>query len=236
MPTPAQAHFMRATAAAETSAAAEENPLALATGHELMLHKLANDRRRLKETQSTELKAEIKRELLSEYVPYVEGVLAAGTGVQDEVLMTVLIWRIDAGDGQGAIEIARYAIAHQLSLPDQFKRTTATLIAEEFADLAKRARDGGEPVDVTSLNTVLEITTGQDMPDEVRAKLHKEIGLAQRLSIGEPPFSDEQLALGHTALEHMKRAMQLHDKVGIKKEMEKLERELKNSTTSSAGS
>ena len=236
MPTPAQAHFMRATAAAESFAAAEENPLALATGYELMLHKLANDRRRLKETQSTELKAEIKRELLSEYVPYVEGVLAAGTGVQDEVLMTILIWRIDAGDGQGAIEIARYAIAHQLLLPDQFKRTTATLIAEEFADLAKRARDGGLLVDVTSLNTVLEITAGQDMPDEVRAKLHKEIGLALSLSIGEPPFAAEQLALGSTALEHMKRAMQLHDKVGIKKEMQKLERELKNSTTGGAGS
>lgn len=236
MPTPAQAHFMRATAAAETSAAAEDNPLALATGYELMLHKLATDRRRLKEVQSMELKAELKRELLPEYVPYVEGVLAAGTGVQDDVLMTVLIWRIDAGDGRGAMEIARYAIAHQLSLPDQYQRTTSTLIAEEFADAAKRARDGGFPVDATALKDVLDLTLGQDMPDQVRAKLHKEIGLSLSLSVSDQPFTPEVMAIGTAALEHMKRAMELNDKVGIKKEIQKLERELKNATTSGAGS
>jgi hypothetical protein len=236
MPTPAQAHFMRATAAAETTAAAEDNPLALATGYELMLHKLATDRRRLKEVQSMELKAELKRELLPEYVPYVEGVLAAGTGVQDDVLMTVLIWRIDAGDGRGAMEIARYAIAHQLSLPDQYQRTTSTLIAEEFADAAKRARDGGLPVDATALKDVLDLTLGQDMPDQVRAKLHKEIGLSLSLSVIDKPFTPEVMAIGTAALEHMKRAMELNDKVGIKKEIQKLERELKNATTSGAGS
>jgi hypothetical protein len=227
---------MRATAAAETSAAAEDNPLALATGYELMLHKLATDRRRLKEVQSMELKAELKRELLPEYVPYVEGVLAAGTGVQDDVLMTVLIWRIDAGDGRGAMEIARYAIAHQLSLPDQYQRTTSTLIAEEFADAAKRARDGGFPVDATALKDVLDLTLGQDMPDQVRAKLHKEIGLSLSLSVSDQPFTPEVMAIGTAALEHMKRAMELNDKVGIKKEIQKLERELKNATTSGAGS
>jgi hypothetical protein len=236
MPTPAQAHFMRATAAAETSAAAEDNPLALATGYELMLHKLATDRRRLKEVQSMELKAELKRELLPEYVPYVEGVLAAGTGVQDDVLMTVLIWRIDAGDGCGAMEIARYAIAHQLSLPDQYQRTTSTLIAEEFADAAKRARDGGYPVDATALKDVLELTLGQDMPDQVRAKLHKEIGLSLSLSIVDQPLTPDVMITGNAALEHMKRAMELNDKVGIKKEIQKLERELKNATASVAGS
>lgn len=236
MPTPAQAHFMRATAAAESSAAAEDNPLAMATGYELMLHKLATDRRRLKEVQSMELKAELKRELLPEYVPYVEGVLAAGTGVQDDVLMTVLIWRIDAGDGRGAMEIARYAIAHQLSLPDQYQRTTSTLIAEEFADAAKRARDGGCPVDAIALKDVLELTLGQDMPDQVRAKLHKEIGLSLSLSIIDKPVTADVIATGNAALEHMKRAMELNDKVGIKKEIQKLERELKNSTTSGAGS
>lgn len=236
MPTPAQAHFMRATAAAESSAAAEDNPLALATGYELMLHKLATDRRRLKEVQSMELKAELKRELLPEYVPYVEGVLAAGTGVQDDVLMTVLIWRIDAGDGRGAMEIARYAIAHQLSLPDQYQRTTSTLIAEEFADAAKRARDGGYPVDATALKDVLELTLGQDMPDQVRAKLHKEIGLSLSLSIVDQPLTPDVMITGAAALEHMKRAMELNDKVGIKKEIQKLERELKNATTSGAGS
>lgn len=236
MPTPAQAHLMRMTAAAESAAAAVDNPLALANGYELMLAKLANDRRRLKDVQSMELKAELKRELLPEYVPYVEGVLAAGAGVQDDVLMTVLIWRIDAGDSAGALEIARYAIAHRLSLPDQYQRTTATLIAEEVADAAKRARDGGQKADVATLQAVLELTSDQDMPDQVRAKLHKELGLAIGGGLTFDPPTSELIASGTAALDHLKRAMQLNDKVGVKKEIEKLERELKNAATGIAGS
>ncbi|MBI2382330.1 MAG: terminase endonuclease subunit [Gammaproteobacteria bacterium] len=216
MPSPAQAHFMRVTAAQASASAAVGEPLENATGYELMLAKLAADKRRLKDVQSMERKAEVKREILPEYAPYIEGVLSADSGVQDAVLMTVMVWGIDAGAYDDALVLARYAIKHRLKLPDQYQRTTATLIAEEFADAAKRARDGGDALDAAGLFAVEELTRDQDMPDEVRAKLHKEIGLA--LGEAQKPL----------ALNHLKRAMQLNDKSGVKKDIEKLERELKN--------
>ncbi len=53
------------------------------------------------------------------------------------------------------------------------------------------------------------------MPDQVRAKLHKVTGLVLR-DAGEPA----------AALEHLRRAMQLDAQAGVKKEIERLDREL----------
>ncbi|STH42997.1 small terminase subunit [Escherichia coli] len=44
-------------------------------------------------------------ELLPKYAAWAEGVLAAGGAQQDDVLMYVMLWRIDAGDYAGALEI-----------------------------------------------------------------------------------------------------------------------------------
>ena len=223
MASPARKHFERTSAA--SSQAAESDSPRDANGYELMLHKLATDKRRLKEVQSLERKAEVKRELLPEYEPWVEGVLTGKQGVQDDVLMTVMVWRIDAGDYNGALTIARYAIEHKLSMPDQYKRTTACLIAEEMADAALKAHDSGIEINVEPLQEAAEITAGEDMPDEVRAKLYKAIGLS---------MSGEKSMIGG-AIDYLKRALGLHDKVGVKKDIEKLERELKNSTGADGG-
>lgn len=224
MSSPARKHFQRTSAA--SSQAAEATGPRDANGYELMLMKLAQDKRRLHDIQSMEKKAEVKRELLPEYEPWVDGVLKGEQGVQDHVLMTVMVWRIDAGDYVGALEIARYAIKHKLSMPDQYKRTTACLIAEEMADMAIKAHDGGIAINAEPLQQAAEITAEEDMPDEVRAKLYKAIGYAMS---GEKPLLAK-------ALDYFKRALNLHDKVGVKKDIEKLERELKNSTDANGGS
>jgi len=48
-----------------------------------MARKLDDDRRRLKDIQSTERKIDVKREILPDYDDYVAGVLAGNAGVQD---------------------------------------------------------------------------------------------------------------------------------------------------------
>jgi len=223
MSSPARKHFQRLSA--ESSKAAEAETPRDANGYELMLYKLAQDKRRLHDIQSMETRAVVKRELLPEYEPWVEGVLKGAQGVQDDVLMTVMLWRIDAGDFMGALEIARYAIANKLSMPDQYKRNTATLIAEEMAEAAIKAYDSGVAFNVEPLQIAEEITAESDMPDEVRAKLYKAIGYC---------LSKEK-SLIVKAIETLKRAFSLHDKVGVKKDIEKLERELKNSTDANGG-
>lgn len=229
MSSPARQNFERKTAA-QRKAATPSATRADATQYELMLAKLAEDRRRLHEIQSIERKIELKRTLLPDYAPWVEGVLAGDHGVQDDVLMTVMVWRIDTGDLEGALQIAAYAIEHQLAMPDQYKRSTGCLIAEEFADHAMRL----EVIDDATTKQLLlaeRMTADQDMPDEVRAKLLKVIGYGLNRAT--------DIEQKRAAIDYLKRALALHGKVGVKRDIEIIERELKkiepNSGDASSG-
>lgn len=181
-----------------------------------MLVKLAADQRTLKAIYSKELKAAKKRELLPFWLPWVNGVLEQGKGAQDDILMTVMLWRLDTGDIAGALEIARYALKYGLTMPGKHRRTPPYMFTEEVALAAMRAHAAGESVDTRLLTETLELTAAADMPDEVRAKLHKITGLFLR---------DGGDAAG--ALAHLQRATQLDCQAGVKKEIERLERELK---------
>jgi hypothetical protein len=223
MTSPARRHFQRVTAALAAASAAPGESLAGASAYELMLAKLAIDRRRLKEIKSIERKIEVKRaELLPEYVNYVDGALSGGRGAQDDVLTTVMIWRVDTGDFAGALDIARYALKHRMTLPDQYDRTLPIAIAEEFADGAIAAMRKGQSFDVAQLVEVADLTESADIHDQVRAKLHKAIGYA--LQEADPP----------AALTHLRRALELNSGVGVKQDIARLEKAC-NATGDTAG-
>jgi len=185
-----------------------------AKGYDLMLLQLNEDRRRLKGIQSTVTKAQIKVEVLPKYAAWAEGVLSADGGQQDDVIMYVMLWRIDAGDYAGALTIGRHALKHGWVMPVG-KRNTATVLTEEMADAAKAAILAGTPFDADLLLQTLDAVDGEDMPDQSRARLHKSIGWVQTES---NPVS---------ALNHLKHALQLDEKCGVKKDIEQLERKLR---------
>ncbi|HDZ8014084.1 TPA: terminase endonuclease subunit [Citrobacter amalonaticus] len=212
MTSPAQRHMMRVSAS--QAAQREQAPLRHATAYEQMLVKLAEDRRTLKNIRSNERKAEKKRELLPFYAPWVAGVLTDGRGAQDDIVMTVMLWRLDAGDIAGALEIAPYALKYGLT--SDHRRTTPYMLVEEVALAAQRLRDAGEPVDLSLLQTTIDLTDDADVPDMVRARLHKVTGLTLR--------DASQRA---EALAQFQRAMQLDRNAGVRKEIERLERALK---------
>lgn len=217
MTSPARRHFERVSAA-QAAADAGEAPMQ-GEAFELMQAALFEDYRRLKATQSIERKIEIKREILPSYADYVTGVLEAGQGAQDDVLMRIMLWRIDAGDLGGAIAIARYAIKHRLTPPDQFERGTAAIIAEEVAEQALKQLDAEGADYLTLLAHLIEVeqlTQAADMHDQIRAKLFKALGYALRAA--------GQLPEAHASLT---RALELNDRIGVKKDLERLERELK---------
>lgn len=238
MVSPARAHFLRASAAALGAVAAAEAgaPAPNTSQYELMLAKLAEDRRRLKDVQSLERKAEVKREILPDYAPWVEGALKNAAGRQDDVLMTVMVWRIDIGDLAGALPIARYAIRHKLTLPDRFERNVATLVAEEFAEQSLKAVAAEQPVDIESLGQIGELTEPEDMPDEVRAKLHKAMGYAIRAEANATVEDDQRIDGLTIAKQHLQRALGLNGRVGVKKDIERLDTLLKNSAAAPKGS
>ncbi|MBY4838532.1 terminase endonuclease subunit [Pantoea sp. DY-5] len=187
-------------------------------GYDLMLMQLGEDRRRLKGIQSTVKKAEIKVGVLPKYVPWVDGVLAADGAQQDDVLMYVMLWRVDAGDYAGALTIGRHAIRHGWSMPQGFSRNVQTLLAEEMADAAKNALMAKADFDPDLLMQTLDVIGDLDMPDQSRARLHKSLGWVLRES---QPVS---------ALNHLQQAMQLDERCGVKKDIEQLERKIRNAS------
>ncbi|MDR5610887.1 MULTISPECIES: phage terminase small subunit [unclassified Arsenophonus] len=173
------------------------------------------DKRQLKRIQSTERKAEYKKAVLPRYAPWVNGVLENGDGHQDDTLMMVMLWRIDAGDIGGALAIAEYALAHRLLMPAGHTRTTGCAIAEEIAAAAKTAYQQKVPLSLSLLAQTVTLTDEEDMPDVVRAELYKWVGFCQR---------DNGLIAA--ALDTLKRALMLFQGVGVKGEIKKLEKAL----------
>lgn len=224
MISPARAHFIRHSAAHAAAAVGDEiSPNA--SVYELMLAKLAEDQRKLKAIQSVERKIALKAELLPEYIPYVQGVLEGGKGRQDDVLVSVMVWRTDVRDWSGALDIAAYALAHEMVMPDHYHRTLATVVVEEIADQALQMTQQKEPLDLEALLRAEQLTEPYDMPDQVKAKLQKALGYALLDKAEAEGRSKEAL---QAALDKLLRAIELDAKAGVKKDIERLEREIKN--------
>ncbi len=231
--TPAQRHMARVLAQQEAQRAAAADPFGGTGGsqHQLMLAQLHAHMRQLKEIQSTEKKIEAKRKLMPDYLDYLDGVLAADVGAQDPVITTLLVWLLDVGDYLPALQVADYCLRHELQLPDRFNRNVATLLLDEVSDAALKGQLHGTDA-LAILARVDQLTHGLDAHDQARAKLHKAIGWAamgkthtQDLNADE--IKQLQLDKVHIALRHLQRATDLNDKAGVKKDVERLERRLK---------
>ena len=206
---PTKRHFLEVSAAIAN--AAETEDLSDFTEYEKMCRILT---RHLKNIQSTERKGTFKKQILPDYLPWIEGALSVGSGKQDNVLMTWCVWAIDCGEYHLALQIADYAVFHDLRLPEPFTRTLGTLLAEEFADQAKAAQAANKPFEVAYLEQVQRITADCDMPDESRARLLRELGL---LLVEKHP---EQ------ALAYLECALGLDQKIGVKGDIKKLRKQL----------
>lgn len=231
----ARQHFLKHSAKAAAVSAAEFGTMESQTAYELQLMQLNNDRRRLKQIQSTEAKIQLKQGLVPTYLPYVDGIMEANTGVQDEVFMTVLVWCIDTGNYAKALEMAEFALWHNMIMPDRFERKTATLVTEEIANAFLKQLKTNAEVEIGVLQQleqlVLQTTFDEklpDMPDQVKSKLLVALGKAtikQIQSKDEPSQSD--IAFAQEAQAHLERAIELDDKCGGKQDLKTMETLLK---------
>lgn len=217
--TPAKKHFQKESAKQNgEDIDSVKHSTDQANQYEIMLMTLADHKRKLKEIQSREMKAMYKAEVIDGYEPYIEGVLESNCGVQDEVLMTLMVWFVDIGNLESALRIGEYALRHDLKTPEQYKRDTATLLVEEVAEFAIRHTDD---ISVSLLLHAEHITKNKDMPDEVRAKLQKSLGL-----------KFQEIKDNENALIHLNRALELDERSGVKKIIEKIQRDIKNAEQS----
>lgn len=223
---PAKRHHSRVLAALEAEKRAPGQLMAGATSYEAQMAELHSDRLHLKQVQSEEGKAVLKRQLLPKYDAYLDGVLQADSGAQDDIVTNAMVWHIDAGSYQRGLQLASYVLRHNLKLPDRFQRTTGCLVAEEIAEAAFKVQRGGEQFDLGVVGQTIDLTAEHDMPDEVRAKLLLVQGRGLMATIGDEPAPDQHLA-ALVAVQSLQRAIQLHSACGGKKDLERAERVLK---------
>lgn len=176
---PARRHYERVTAGN-----APADP-AIMTLKAQIAGKLSADLAALKQIQSRKAKIEAKRQMLPAYEAYVAGVIEADVGGDDEVLATVLVWRIDVGDWPAVLPLADYALRHGLTAPARFKRDMPTTMVEEPAETLAALLTGDslpEAIEAaaTALDELLDLTADADMADEVRAKAYKALALSRK--------------------------------------------------------
>lgn len=228
MLTPAQKHFQKVMA--ERHGKTDEQSDTARTVHEQIMHRLRMDQSALRRVQSDQAKAAMKRQLLPHYEGWIEGTLDGDSGRQDEVIVTLMVWAIDAGDYALAARIGRYVVAHGLLMPDRFNRTAATVLVDEICDPILVQVKADDATDVTPylavLDEVAEFTAGSDMPDVVRAKLCKVRAFALRNGT-----TEEQT----TALDLLRQALTLDAGAGVKKEIDRLARVVKKAAAAAAG-
>lgn len=231
--TPARAHQLaQAMAANAADPEVQGRPIDPAAAQILL--RLRHDLRRLKAIQSIERKGDAKREMLPEYRAWCDEMLSLGRATPpgkqlgssgaDDVLPTIMIWSIDTGDWARAIELAEHVIRFDIPLPTRYQRQAAPLIAEEFAEAALKVQARGEAFPVDVLEEVELLTAEADMHDEIRAKLMKAIGTEYarkaEAALDTPAFAE---AAGR-ALMPLKRAQDLHGRVGVKVTIQRLEK------------
>ncbi|MET0374944.1 MAG: phage terminase small subunit [Rhizorhabdus sp.] len=188
--------------------------------------RLRHDLQRLHQIKSIGLKIAAKREMLPEYAAWVAGLLAAAEPAPgDEVLPTIMIWQIDTGDYEGALNLAGHVLRHNLALPSRYNRDAPSLIVEEIATAAIKVQGVGAEFPLDILERADELTAGRDMHDEIRAKMAKAIGteyarLADEIDPATPAFAPA----AERALGTLRAAHALHDRVGTKDKIRRLER------------
>lgn len=228
--------------AAGTAAEAPKTGKA-ATEYNNLLASLHNDLREISDIQSIEARNPVKVKKMATYIDWVEGAIAAGqeqdgkpgTAVQDEIVVTMLIWAIDiAGEIGGydlALEIAEHCLNHGLALPERYNRTLGCFVAEQIAEQA--LAQGGD-VDLAVLVNADKLTERADMPDQARAKLMKALGRSYFAAAenfdaeSDNAVAGGKPALATAALNHFKRALALDVKCGVKTNVRVTERLLKD--------
>ena len=179
-----------------------------------MALKFWNDFENLSNIQSISHKKELKAELLPSYLPWIEGTIAEGVGAQDDMLVKLMVWCLDTHDFKVATDIAEYALLNDFVMPEPFKRDVATVFVEQLSDemlSLDKDPDASNIADHADLiQRAIDSTTGQDMPDQVRAKLYRVLG---------DSLKDAKL---NEAINAYEKAIKLDDKVGCKKDLEQL--------------
>ena len=175
----------------------------------------------LKDMKSIQERIAKKAEWLPEYQGYIDGCLAVSPAPQNTVLVHLMIWAIDANEFELAVRIAEYAVLNDMVMPEGYTRTTAEFVTEQCAEVF--IDDTSFAIANASLiERIINLGEGEQMVDEVRAKIYRALGDA--LNQAQPM----------EAVSAYKNALRYNPKAGCKKDLEQLEKRLRLPATESS--
>ena len=171
------------------------------------------DMQRIKQLKSIDARIALKADMLPNYHGWIDGILAVANPNQNDMLMHLMVWNIDVGDYELALRIGEYALLNGYVMPEPYTRSVASILAAQISEGLLTAPEGiaGH---LPLIERLVELTNPEDMVDQIRAKVHKCLGLA--LQVGRPK---ESLA----AFESAKR---LNKQVGVTPQINKLRKQL----------
>jgi hypothetical protein len=98
---------------------------------------MVTDVARIKTKSVLEDKQALKRELLPNYLPFVQAYVADGHDYPNDVAVQVMVWLFDVNDIDNALKIGMYLVATgNNDLPPKFSRNLPTFIADAIYDWA----------------------------------------------------------------------------------------------------
>lgn len=178
--------------------------------YRVSLYQLKADHKRLQSIKSQTRRREVKREILTQYRDYLDGVLVAGitnSSGQDSVLVWCTLWAVDVGDIPQALDLLEYALKHGMTAPDGFSRSLADISTEEISKTVLAAT----PADYAAeMERLWQMVKGRDMSDIITARLCKAYGLA---------IANTDPHQAHTLLQQ---AQTLHPHIGVKSHLKRL--------------
>lgn len=221
----ARQHFQKHQAQSTAEQAVEYGSMQQLNAYELQLLQLNQDRSRLKNMQSDQLRVEFKKQQISQYLPYIQGILAVKPNVQDDIISEMMVWAIDIGDFDFALELAEYVLSANIKLPDRFGRSEACFITEAISEqVLKQLKTDDFDVHLLLMLQRLEQLINdeklsvevRDMPDEAKAKLYLALG---RTSLKLQYYQD--------AKDYLQQAIDLHEHCGGKTDLNNALKQLK---------
>lgn len=219
----ARQHFQQHQAQATAEQAVEFGSMQQLNAYEQQLLQLNQDRSRLKNMQSDQLRIEFKKQNIAHYLPYVQGILAVKPKVQDEVMTEIMVWSIDIADYALALDLADYVLSAGLKLPDRFGRSEACFITESISEQVIKQLKNDEMIDIGILQRLERLINDEklsvevrDMPDEAKAKLYLALG---RTSLKLQYYQD--------AKDYLQQAIDLHEHCGGKTDLNNALKQLK---------
>ncbi|KMK51479.1 hypothetical protein RO21_06075 [[Actinobacillus] muris] len=190
---------------------------------------LHNEVEKIRTMPSLEIRADYKRaHFLPKWLPFVEQHFNKGDTHQNDVIGYCIIYLFDVGRFEHAIEMADRAITNGQRLPERFKSTIPTFVADQIYRWTEKTAAVGGNVEPYFSQILEKVSMHWSLHEYITAKWLKLAatllvrtadGKAHAASYNEP----ERL---HLAIQLCNRAFQLNHKVGVKNLVERCQMRL----------